>query len=810
VGIAILNDLRYAFRLLRQRPGFTVGAGATIALAVAGSVAIFSVVYGLLFRPMVVPDADRLVVARSIDAKFPGVSSLVSFPQVQDWELSSPAFERVAAVGDIRFDVTGGGPAERLAGQAVSWNFFETLGVPPAMGRTFSAADRGGRPCVISDRVWRGRFGGDALILGREIRAGESTFTVAGIMPPGFERWRGTTDIWVPIEAVPERMPTRAGYLLYTAIGRLRPGATVADAEAQLTASVRRLESEWQDRYGAAALTLRDDVVPAESRRLLVLLALAAALVWIAACANVGSLVLARTTDRLPEFAVRAAVGASGGRLIRQALIESLLLACLGTAAGFTLAVWAVRLIVAYGPALVTRGDVVRLDGVSVIVSVVLAVVTAVAIGLLPIVSVVRSHSHAPALGSSTRSTATRRNSYVQDALVMLEITVAVIVLVGAGLVIRSLRNLQHVEQGFDSSSVLTMGISLPSRYAGPGSTEAVIDALIAALSSTPGVRETALSWDLPVPNTGSRVSLTLDSGRSLLNGNAADRPRTPGKHHVSPAYFKALGVPVLRGRAFTASDDGRGPLVAVINQTMARTHWPASDPIGQRLSTGTRKRDGTLVSPWLTIVGVVADVRYGGPEAAIKPEVYVPLAQSPVSNLFVVLKTDGDPRTFVTAARQRIAALDTDIPVFNVSTLDARMDEVMADARSRSAVVGVFALFALVLTIAGLFAAVSGRVARRSRELAVRTALGARPADVIRLVLSHAVRLIVPATCVGAGIALASTRYIANQLFGLSATDPVTFAAAAGGLAILGLLAAYVPARRAARADPIVALRAE
>jgi predicted permease len=540
------------------------------------------------------------------------------------------------------------------------------------------------------------------------------------------------------------------------------------------------------------------------------LLALSAALVWIMACANVGSLVLARTTDRLPEFAVRAAVGASAGRLLRQVLIESLLLAAIGTAGGVLLARWAVQLIVAYGPALVTRGDVVRLDSVSAIASVMLAVMTALAVALLPIAYLARRHPHGLTLEARNCGIATRQRNYLHDGLVMIEVAIAVIVLVGAGLAVRSLRNLQHVDQGFNPSSVLTLGMSLPPRYAGVAPAGAAIAALIASLRTVPGVREAALASDLPVPNIGARVSLTLDGGRGLLNGNAADRPRTPGKHAVSADYFRALGIPILRGRGFTPVDDGHGPMVAVISQEMARVHWPGTDPIGQRLSTGLRNRDGSVDRPWLTIVGIAADVRYGGPEVAIKPEVYVPFAQSPGSSLFVVLKTAGDPAASVASARQRIAAIDADIPVFNVSTLEARVDEVMVEARSRSTVVSVFALFALVLTTAGLYAAVSGRVVRRRRELAVRVALGADDRDLIRLVLSHAVRLILPATIVGAGIALASTRYMASQLFGLSPADPATFAVASLGLGTIGLLAAYVPARRAARIDPMIALRAE
>ena len=777
----MLNDIRYSLRLLVRRPLFTLGAAGTLALAVGGTIAIFSIVYGLLFRPLIVPQADRLLIVQQVDAREPQLRGSVDFPQFTDWQTSVAAFSSLAAVSSLRFDLVGGGPAERIDGQAVTWNFFETLAVPPEIGRTFNPGDTGGHPCVISDRLWRGRFGGDPRVLGREISAQDDSFFIVGVMPPGFERWRGLSDLWVPIEAVPERRPIRRGYLIYDAVGRLKPEASAGEAAAEATASVRRIESGWEDRFGAAGVPLRNDVVRPESRRLLALFAVAVALVWIIACANVGSLILARTTDRLPEFAVRAALGASAGRLLRQVLAESALVAALGTAAGWVLANWALRATIAFGPGLAGRSDLVRLDAAAAVAAIATAVATTLAVGVVPTLFLSRRHRRLLA-DTSGRGTVTTGSHRLHDGLVMIEIAVAVVVLASAALIVRSLLNLRHVELGFESSSILTLGVSMPSRLTS-AEWAPQIAALLDELRTIPGVRHAAVTADLLVPNSGRTSSLTLESGPHYLNGEVSQRAWTPGRHLVSPDYFGAFGIPIVRGRGFLRSDDANGRPVTIISAKMARLHWPGEDPIGQRISNGLRRRDGSIHDPWLTIVGIAADARYGGPAVAIKPEMYVPMAQSPTSNVFVVLKTASDPKQLIPVVRQRIASVDAAIPVFDISSMDDRVADAIAETRARSTVVSAFALVALVLTATGLFAAMAGRVARRRRELAVRVALGAEPARLVRLVLGHAVRLLVPSAIAGLGLAVGGTRLMASQLFGLSPGDPVTLAAAATAL---------------------------
>jgi len=461
----------------------------------------------------------------------------------------------------------------------------------------------------------------------------------------------------------------------------------------------------------------------------------------------------------------------------------------------------------AFGPLLAGRSDLVRLDTAAAIAAVGIAFATTLAVGAIPVFVTVRRHAHLVAAGG--RSTMAQGSHRLHDWFVRLEIAAAIVVLAGAGLIVRSLINLTRVELGFSSSSILSMGLSIPSRY-GAEKTGQQIASLLEEVPGVAGVRQAAVSWDLPVPNASGPVSLTIEGGARYANGNLRDRPLVPGKHLVSPGYFGVFGIPILKGRGFLPSDAAGGMPVTIVSAEMARLHWPGQDPIGRRISNVRPRRDGRMDEPWLTIVGIAADARYGGPAAPMRPQMYVPVAQSPNPNLFLVLKTAGDPSAVLAAARARIASIDPDIAVFDVSTMEDRVAGALADARSTSSVVCAFALVAFVLSTAGLLAAMTGRVARRRRELAVRIALGADRAHLVRLVLAHAVRLIVPATVVGVAVALASARLIASDLFAVSPNDPATFAGAAAVLTVGGLIAAYVPVRRVTEIDAMATLRAD
>ena len=805
-----MNDLRYALTLLRRRPGFAAATILTLAVTLGVTLAVASLIYGLLLRPLPVASSGRLLIVHATDSQLGRTRDPVSYPQFREWEGSTPALEQMAAFTERRLDVTGDGvPAQRLRAAAVSEAFFETLGVSPVAGRVFTARDAGGSPCVISHALWQSRFGGRADALGRTLRAGDLSFAIVGVMPPAFQRWRGTADVWVPIGALPELagLIDRRGYRFYTVVGRLRVGATRAEAETQLAAGVRRQNEAWKDRYGARAVALRDDLMPREPRRILLVLSAMVALVWLIGCANVGGLLLARATDRLPEMAVRVAIGASRARLVRQLLIESLVIAGAGAVLGLVLARWTINLLVAAGPAVIARTDLIRIDAAAVVAALALTAVTTVGVGLAPAVFVWRRRTPS-VLGHATPG---RWPSRVHDALVGLEIVVACLVLISAGLMLKSLRNLERVDLGIDPASVLTMSVDLPSRSDAQPARAAAWHSLAGAVAALPGVRDVALATDLPVPNLGQRSSITIDGGPRLLNGNPPDLPFTPGRHVVSPAYFRVLGIPLLRGRSFTDADAPGAQPVAVISDAMARMHWPGRDPIGRRVSFGApQRRGGEPDEPWLTIVGVVADVRIGGPESPIKPEIYVPVAQTYTGGLILAVKTVGDPVDIASSVRRRINAVDLDVPITDVGSMESRVAGAVADARYRANVLGVFAIVSMLLTATGVLAIVSSRVARRRREFAIRLAIGAAGADLFRLIVRQALRLVAPAAAGGVALSMATSRWLESQLFGVAPVDPVTFAATPLALIALALLAASVPALRARGTDPMIILRSE
>jgi predicted permease len=803
-----VQDLRYGWRMLGRSPGLTASAIVTLALGIGANTSIFSVVDAVLLRPLPYPGVGTLVSVYQSWSSSPGEHDVLSTDDVVALREGARALGPVAAYYSPAggFALTGLGDPERVDGTAATADLFDILGTHPALGRGFVAEDEkpGAAPVVVlSHALWVRRFGGDPGVIGKAIGVNDTSHTIVGVMPRGFRfPHTGVADIW-PIFR-PERSDSRPPFYIRT-VARLRAGVDPAALRDELQVIARRIKerfpespSDWQ--LGIAPL--KDEMIGDARPALLVLLG-AVALVLLIATANIANLLLARATARRKEMAIRASLGASRGRLVRQLLTESLLLAGIGGLLGALLSLWGTDLLVRLGPGNLPRLNEVGVDAQVLLYTLVVTFLCGFLFGLAPALQASRSNL-APGLHDGGRGATDRGGRRLRSLLVVSEFTLAVMLLVGAGLLIRSFVRLQQVSPGVETEEILTASISLPeARYPDGPARSAFFRRLLERTGTLPGVQAAAISMALP-PN------LLVMTNPCTIEG----RPLPPGRHApalpqllISPDYFRALGVPILRGRPFDESDTQTAPESVVINQTMVSTFFPGEDPIGRRLQLG----EPDPRSPWVTIVGVVGDVKYTGLDAAPAPTMYTPYEQNLWwPTMYLIVRSAGGTAGLDQSLRAQVAALDPQLPVAEVRTMRELLGRSVAEPRFRTALLGIFAAVALLLAAIGIYGILSYAVGQRTQEIGIRMALGAQRHDVLALVLRDGMILVGAGVGFGLIAALALSRLLSGLLFGVGPMDAWSFGTASLVMTAAALLACYVPAARAARVDPMVALRAE
>ena len=811
---ALWQDLRYSVRMLLKKPGFTLIAVVTLAFGVGANTAIFSAVNAVLLRPLPFAAEERLVVMWKHDqtASHPLVE--LSIPEFNDWRAGSQSFESLAAmptsVYGYGYVLTGRGEPVQIESSRVSADFFTTLGVRPLVGRTFRTEDdRPGaaRVVVLSHRLWRDQFGSDTNLIGQTITLNDTGFSVVGVMPADFEFLKGV-DIWSPVSASigGGALQNRSAVFLQ-AVGRLKPGVTREQAEAEMNAVISRIAAAHPETEAGGHRVVMTPVAEylfGNARLALWLLLAATGLLLLIACANVASLLLARATSRRKEIAVRAALGASRWRVVRQLFVESLTLAIAGGALGVLLAYWLADLLVVVAPTDIPRVENVRIDAAVLTFSIAVTLLTAALFGLAPALTAARVNL-TDALGDGSRTAGERHGNRLRGALVVGEIAVTLVLLVGAGLALRSFVKLQQVDTGFDTENVLTFQLRLfGKRYQDAKSVRDFYQQLIERLEAQPGVTaagavlirplEGVIGWDVPYATANQ-------------SPDEAKRNRVPNFEVVTPHYFRSVGLPLKVGREFTERDTEESPKVVIISEAMAQSIFaPGVDPVGQRL----RLFDPTDPdNSWRTVVGVVGDARYREVRDA-RWDVYVPYRQFAFPVRYITVRTASDPAAFSAVVRREVAALDPQQAVTSVKTTAQLFSENVARPRFNSLLLGLLAALAALLAALGIYGVISYAVAQRTREIGVRIALGAQRGDVLRLVFKQGLTLIVSGIVIGLVGAFMLSRLMESLLFGISATDPATFIVVSLLLVVVALLACYIPARRAMKVDPMVALRYE
>ena len=806
------HDLRYAARTLAKAPLFAIVIVLTMALSIGATSAIFSVIDGVLLRPLPYPEPDRLARVFLRNASFPKFP--INHWDFRDFRERNRSFDSLALYTRGDMQLSGIGEPVKLSGFRVSAGFFRVLGLAPARGREFQPNDElpgNNRQVIISDRVWRGQFGASPDIIGRKIQLEAQPFEVAGVMPPGVEHpgnsynsvaQGDTVDIWIPFTFAGN--PANRGSHFTEVIGRMKHGVAAPAAAAELNALLAEFAKTYPAGRGWEVLVypLHQEVV-GSSRRLLLVLMGAVGLVLLLACVNAANLLLARATARQREIAVRSALGAGASRLVRQMLAESVLISAIGGAFGAVLAIGGVRWLVSLLPAGFPRAAAIQLNFSVFAFTVFLAVVTGLLFGLAPALQAARTDLQI-ALRESSRASAGAHHIRLRSMLVVGEIGLACVLLIGAGLMLRSFWNLLSTDPGFRPQQVLTAQIGLPGQeYRDRQAITAFFDRLLTDLRTVPGVGVVGAGTDLPWTGYDDNTGFNVE-GRS----QEQNRGNHARYHGASPDYFRALGIPLLGGRFFDDHDVPDTPPVMIINQAMARRYWPNEEAVGKRIDIGFGPQNPT----WTTIVGVTGDVKDRPEAASAEPAFWLASKQAPfgLNRRHLVIRAATDPSTLTTTLRATVRNLNPNLAVSNVSLMDQIAGGSFATHRFSLFLVALFAVVALSLAATGIYGVISYAVSQRMPEFGMRMALGARPGDLMRLVVSQGVKLAAIGIAVGLGASLALARVLRTLLYGVGEFDAATFAAVAAVAAITAVVACYVPARRAADADPMSALRSE
>ena len=807
----LLKDIRYGVRGLLKRPGFTAIALITLALGIGANTAIFSVVNAVLLRPLPFRNADQLVIVWE-DAGFLGFPRNTPAPaNYADWKTQNQSFVDMAACAEKSFNITGDGEPERVTAHAVTANFFPVFGVPPLLGRNFLPdEDRpgGNKVAMLSYSLWQSRYGGDPQILNRDILLNGEKFSVVGVMPSGFQFLEKEVRLWVPLALSPEELANRGGHYL-NVVARLKPGVGLPQAQADMNAVMRRITTDhpretFDGKIGALVMPLREQLA-GDARGSLVVLLVAVAFVLLIACANVAGLLLARAVGRRREVALRMALGAGRARVIRQLLTESLLLSLVAGLLGTFLAYWSFSFLQGLVPAEMALTTTLTLDTRILAFTILVSIITGIVFGLVPALQAARVDLNEALKQGGTRATSSGR---LRNALIVFEVALSVVLLIGAGLLMQTLFQIFRQYSILQPEKILTMRTELPRKKTRDlQQRNQFLQQVLERVEHLPGVEAAGYTTSVPLLWKGGTSGFYPEGLKAPIPGMAYDA----NDRQVSANYLQTMNIPLRQGRYFDERDNAQAIPVAIINETMAREYWPGENALGRRFKLGD---PDDKESPWRQIVGIVADVRQMGLDEPVKAEMYFPYEQVKDESFYtprdLVIRTNGDTSNLVGPVRQAIREVDPDQPVSNVATMAEVLGTEAAQRRMGMIMLVGFAALALLLASLGIYGVLAYFVTLHTSEIGVRQALGATPRNILFMVLRKGMGLTLLGVVIGLGFSFLLTRLMRSLLFGVKASDPLTFVTVPLVLGLVALLACLIPARRATRIDPLVALRYE